>query len=146
MRILSHFSKITLLRDFQHFSSSNLRFCFTTRALIADRSSVTPYLREKWSGFMFWGINFPEHPLNFCKLPNIPLFSVKIRCFLSLDTSKIFPSHFFEYFLVSSHILVIGISMMGLLFVSSWLVLFLSWRLSSYISCAKMMKWIRVLK
>ena len=50
---------------------------------------------------------------------------LKIAIFLCLDTLKTFPFHYCEYFLDAPQSLIIGISKMGLLFVSSWLVLFL---------------------
>ena len=80
---------------------------------------------------MFWGINLPENEIHFRKLRNIRLIIVKIRYFLSLDSWKIIPFHYHEYFLVSPQSLIIGISVMGLLFISSWLVLFLSCKMLS---------------
>ena len=77
---------------------------------------------------MFWGIAMPLNEINFRKLRNIRLIIVKIRYFWGLGTWEIFPFDFYEYFLISPQSLIINISIMGLLFVSSWLVLFLSWK------------------
>ena len=125
----AHFITFFLNNTFKGFLAfflAYLKFCFTTKALIAKRSSVTPFLKEKRSSYMFWGMNLPINEIIFRKLRNIRLIIVKIFYFWGLRTWDIFPFHYYEYFLISPQSLIINISIMGLFFVSSWLVLFLS--------------------